>query len=374
MANLFAAAFYFCRIMVDNKSLFTPLLLEWYAQSHRPMPWKGERDPYLIWLSEIILQQTRVEQGWPYFERFRDHYPTVVHLAEAPEDEVMKLWEGLGYYSRARNLHFTAKYIAEELGGRFPETYEDILALKGVGPYTAAAIASFAYDLPHAAVDGNVYRVLSRYFGIATPIDSTSGKKQFAQLASELLDPGQAGIYNQAIIDFGATQCTPKKPDCPRCTFREQCVAALEDKPGAYPVKSKKLVKRKRYFHYLIWEAKEGLLLQKRQQKDIWQHLYEFPLVEAQGVLTAEELRQTALYRDLARGQQPRLVGASRPFKQQLTHQTIIAVFWEIAVSQQQLTNNTSHLMVSRENLAKFAFPKVIDRYLQDKSLYLKMV
>ncbi len=360
--------------MSDNKSVFTPLLLDWYAQSHRPMPWKGEKNPYLVWLSEIILQQTRVEQGWPYFERFRDKYPTVSDLANAPEDEVMKLWEGLGYYSRARNLHFTAKYIAKELHGVFPTTYEGILALKGVGPYTAAAISSFAYDLPHAVVDGNVYRVLSRYFGIRTPIDSTNGKKQFAQLADELLDEKQAAVYNQAIIDFGATHCTPKLPKCTTCPLQEHCMAGLEGQATAYPVKEKKIVKRTRYFHYLIWESSEGLLLQKRQHKDIWQNLYEFPMIETEGNLEIEGLQASDLYQALATKESVDLQGASRPFKQQLTHQTIIAVFWEFQVKGPLVDNNSNYIITPRENLSKFAFPKIIDRYLRDKSLYLKMV
>ncbi|MEM9990488.1 MAG: A/G-specific adenine glycosylase, partial [Bacteroidota bacterium] len=202
------------------------------------MPWKGERNPYLIWLSEIILQQTRVEQGWPYYERFKAAYPTIQHLADAPEDEVLKMWEGLGYYSRARNLHFTAQHITYKLGGCFPNTYEDILKLKGVGTYTAAAIASFAYHLPHAVVDGNVYRVLSRYFGKTTPIDSTIGKKEFTQLANELLDSTQPHRFNQAIMDFGATQCKPKLPNCPNCPLQSHCTAFQQKTVNTYPVKT----------------------------------------------------------------------------------------------------------------------------------------
>ncbi|MEM6964892.1 MAG: A/G-specific adenine glycosylase, partial [Bacteroidota bacterium] len=213
-----------------NKQFFTKQLLRWSETIDRPMPWKGEKNPYLIWLSEIILQQTRVEQGLPYFLKFKANYPTVHDLANAPEDEVMKLWEGLGYYSRARNLHFTAKFISKELNGIFPKNYDSILKLKGVGAYTAAAIASFAYDLPHAVVDGNVYRVLSRFFGIKTPIDTTEGKKQFTQLANELLVSDQAAKYNQAIMDFGAIQCMPKNPLCHECTFQTTCKAFQQKK------------------------------------------------------------------------------------------------------------------------------------------------
>ena len=214
--------------MQDN-SFFTSTLLQWARTIERAMPWKGEKNPYLIWLSEIILQQTRVEQGTAYFLRFKENYPSLIDLANAPQDEVLKLWEGLGYYSRARNLHFTAKYIRDELDGVFPSDYGDILKLKGVGTYTAAAIASFAYDLPYAVVDGNVYRVLSRVFGIQTAIDSTAGKKEFAALAQALLDKKKAAIYNQAIMDFGASQCVPKKPNCSECPMKKHCVAHQKD-------------------------------------------------------------------------------------------------------------------------------------------------
>ena len=225
------------------------------------MPWKGEKNPYLIWLSEIILQQTRVEQGLPYYERFRENYPTVTDLANAPEDEVMKLWEGLGYYSRARNLHATAKMIDQEMDSIFPTTHAEILKLKGVGPYTAAAIASFAYNLPHAVVDGNVYRVLSRFFGIETPIDSTSGKKEFAQLAQDLIDKKQPGNYNQAIMDFGATHCMPKKPKCSQCLLRKNCKALLNNKVTSLPIKIKKIKKQTRYFNYLVINQNKHCLL-----------------------------------------------------------------------------------------------------------------
>lgn len=349
--------------------------MEWYAKSDRPMPWKGEKNPYLVWLSEIILQQTRVEQGWPYFEKFKQHYPCVEDLANAPEDEVMKLWEGLGYYSRARNLHFTAKYIAQELGGTFPDTYQDILSLKGIGPYTAAAIASFAYGLPHAVVDGNVYRVLSRYFGIDLPIDSTKGKQLFAELAQALLDKKDPAKYNQAIIDFGATQCSPKQPACNTCPLQSHCYAFQHSKQSAFPVKEKKLKKRTRFFNYLLLEGPEGLLVQKRVDKDIWQGLYEFPLIEvADRDLTPAELLQHDFMQTLTPAGEPVIELVSKPFQQQLTHQKIIAVFWEIKLKKSIKPKEMHQQLVERKNLDKFAFPKVIDRYLRDKSLYLKLV
>lgn len=359
----------------DKISLFREKLMTWYASSHRPLPWKGEKNPYLIWLSEIILQQTRVEQGLPYFERFKIAYPTIRHLADAPEDEVMKLWEGLGYYSRARNMHATAKHIAYERNGIFPKTHEEILSLKGVGAYTAAAIASFAFDLPHAVVDGNVFRVLARFFGIETPTDSTAGKKLFKQLAQQTLDQTQPARYNQAIMDFGATQCTPQSPGCKKCPLNSECVAFQQNRVEKLPVKSKKLVKRERYFHYLIIECAAKVLLQKRTDKDIWQQLYEFPLIELSTTeLDPRSLLKNALWKNLFGDSQFEVKRISRPFKQTLTHQVIHAVFFEIELEQVQIPEDSYFIVTERKNLSKFAFPKIIDWYLQDNSLYLNLL
>ena len=359
--------------MQKRKQLFfREKLMAWLEQSHRPLPWKGEKDPYLIWLSEVILQQTRVEQGLPYFERFRERYPTVRHLAEAPEDEVMKLWEGLGYYSRARNLHAAARHIARKLGGRFPDTYEGIRQLKGVGPYTAAAIASFAFGLPYAVVDGNVFRVLSRFFGIDTPVDTTAGKKEFTSLAEELLDPRQPGRYNQAIMDFGATHCTPKKPACPACPLRPACTALRDGKTDALPVKAKKPEKRHRFFHYLVITHEGRYLLNKRTEKDIWQNLYEFPLLELpHASREEEEIRSSLLWQQLLGGQPAVVSHISGAYQQLLTHQKIIATFWKVSLPRNASLNPGPFLAVSRENLSKFAFPKIINRYLGESQLTL---
>ncbi len=388
----------------DLHLFFTKNLLDWHAGHHRPMPWKGERNPYLVWLSEIILQQTRVEQGLPYFERFKAAYPTVTDLANAPEDEVMKLWEGLGYYSRARNLHAAAKHIANELNGIFPATYEGLRSLKGVGDYTAAAIASFAYDLPHAVVDGNVYRVLSRYFGIATPIDTTAGKKLFAALAQGLLEiwkfgnleiggigkpnfpisqftdvnlrfPNFAsGAFNQAIMDFGATQCTPAVPRCHTCPMQPHCEAFKQKKTAELPVKSKKLERRQRFFNYLIINWKGQVFVKKRSEKDIWQNLYDFPLIETDALqegrlfLTKNKTCQTWL------GESDwRLLRASPPQRQELTHQRIVTIFWEVEVGVNFLPKEKNWVAVEREKLANFAFPKVIDLYIKQKFLPLEL-
>lgn len=359
----------------DEKiTFFRDQLMIWYASSHRPLPWKGEKNPYLIWLSEIILQQTRVAQGLPYFERFCAAYPRVENLADASEDEVMKLWEGLGYYSRARNMHATAQYIAYELGGKFPAKYEEILALKGVGPYTAAAIASFAFDLPHAVVDGNVFRVLARFFGIEEPTDTTLGKKQIHILASSALDIRQPGKYNQAIMDFGATQCVPQSPNCKVCPMQAACVAFQQNKVAILPIKSKKLAKKTRFFHYLIIQSEGKTLLRKRAEQDIWQNLYEFPLIELPKMVeTIDELQSEATWQVLI-GESPyQIIRSSKPFKQTLTHQYIHGVFWEIEIKELQCTEDSGYILVDRKNLRKFAFPKIIDWYLQDNSLYLNL-
>ncbi|MBP6812848.1 MAG: A/G-specific adenine glycosylase [Saprospiraceae bacterium] len=344
-------------------AFFRKNLLDWSAQNHRPMPWKGERDPYKIWLSEIILQQTRVEQGLPYYQKFAAKYPSVRQLADAPEDDVMKLWEGLGYYSRARNLHAAAKHIANELNGVFPTTYEGIRALKGVGPYTASAIASFAFGLPHAVLDGNVYRVLARFFGIETLTDSPAAQKQFTALAQKLLDPGCPAAHNQAIMDFGATCCTAQQARCTVCPLQSECQAFLMDKVAELPLKSKGLVKKKRLFHYLIINHQGHVFVRKRTGKDIWRGLWEFPQVE--GPVEASDFGVET-------------IRESAPFKQLLTHQAVTAVFFEIdladdvpaVVFQNPLFEGCKR--IDRKELKKnIAFPRVIDCYLQNIVLTL---
>lgn len=348
--------------------------MEWFAQNHRPLPWKGEKNPYYVWLSEIILQQTRVEQGLPYFEKFKEKYPIVQDLANAHEDEIMKLWEGLGYYSRARNLHFTAKYIVNELEGVFPSDFEGILNLKGVGPYTAAAIASFAFDLPHAVVDGNVYRVLSRFFGIQTAIDSTEGKKEFSRLAQELIDMEQPANYNQAIMDFGATHCKPVNPHCENCLMKSKCIAFQRNKIQDYPYKSKKIKKRTRFFNYLVITEEENTFIRKREKKDIWQNLYEFPLLESTNIVeNVDNLVEYVESVDNFKFPRFSILKISKPFKQNLTHQKIIARFWEIELENGSNLDEEKYLKIERKNLFKFAFPKVIDLYLKDKSLTLEL-
>ncbi|MEZ4886569.1 MAG: A/G-specific adenine glycosylase [Chitinophagales bacterium] len=349
------------------KHPFTEYLLQWAKENPRNLPWKDTKDPYKIWLSEIILQQTRVAQGKPYYEKFAATYPKVEDLANAPEDEVMRMWEGLGYYSRARNMHAAAKYIAYELKGKFPDSHKEILQLKGVGAYTAAAIASFAFDLPHPVVDGNVYRVLSRRFGIETPIDSTEGKKEFALLAEELLDKENPSVYNQAIMDFGSLQCTPNNPNCGNCPLQENCVAFHKGLISKLPIKGNKLKKTTRYFHYLMLQLpNEKFLLQKRVGKGIWRNLYQFPLIEGNQLLDLEELRQTEEWNQLFINQKTTVKKASKTYKHLLTHQTIFLQFFELQLKESPPTLSDC-IEVDAADFDNYAFPRVMNRFLEDR-------
>jgi len=348
------------------KADFTKKLMKWNRDTNtRAMPWKGEKDPYKIWLSEIILQQTRVEQGLAYYERFVEAFPTVRQLALAPEQKVFKLWEGLGYYTRCKNLIATAKYISEELKGRFPDRYENILALKGIGPYTAAAIASFAYQLPHAVLDGNVFRVLSRYFGISTPIDSTEGKQLYAQLAAQLLDTKQPGLYNQAIMDFGATICKPQQPLCQQCVQRADCQAFRHGWTEQLPIKEKQLKRKTRWLYYFIVRLGDDVLIRKRGAKDIWENLYEFVLYENEALFMPDEAAFLSVFRQWAGNIPVTLKGISNSFRQQLTHQTITGCF--ITVSVKSLPPALEgYERVKWKDIDKYPFPKFINAYLQE--------
>lgn len=269
---------------------FKNKLISWYSIHKRELPWRETKNPYYIWLSEIILQQTQVKQGLPYYKAFVKKFPTIFDLANASEEDVLKLWQGLGYYSRARNLHTTAKYIALDLNGVFPNNYNDLLKLKGVGDYTASAIASIAFNEVAAVVDGNVYRVLSRYFGIDTPINSTLGIKEFKTLASSLIDKQQPATYNQAIMEFGARQCKPKNPECSVCPINDSCIAVQKNLIRVLPVKLKKTKVTTKYFNFLVCIDKDkNILFEKRNKKGIWQNLYQFPLVESEKSLSIDE-------------------------------------------------------------------------------------
>ena len=355
--------------MSKSKSNFTKNLLKWHKTlNSREMPWKGEKEPYRIWLSEVILQQTRVEQGWAYYERFIAAFPTVQDLAGAPEQMVFKHWEGLGYYSRCRNLIATAKKISTDYDGRFPSTYDEILRLKGIGPYTAAAIASFAFNLPHAVVDGNVIRVLARYFGIFTAIDTTSGKKQFTKLADSLLDPQQAGTYNQAIMDFGATVCTPRNPQCTSCTLQLSCVASQKGLIAQLPVKEKTVVKKRRCFYYFMAETPQGdVYIRQRMGKDIWQGLHEFILLETLDPIWPEKILESDLARQVFDGEALTVKNISRVYRQELSHQSLQGQFITVTLSR-PLSNPEGYRLVPKNSLTDFAFPKFINSWLSDPS------
>jgi len=345
---------------------FSRILLKWSREKNiRQMPWKGEKDPYRVWLSEIILQQTRVEQGLNYYNNFIKIFPNVHVLAKAPEEKVFKLWEGLGYYSRCRNLITSAKYISEELNGKFPDTYENIKALKGIGPYTAAAISSFAFNLPHAVVDGNVFRVLARIFGIDDPIDSTEGKKRFAALADALLDKKQAGLYNQAIMDFGAVICKPV-PLCDQCVFKNTCYAFKHNKINELPVKEKKLRIKKRWFYYLVIEYAGEIAIRQRTGKDIWQQLYEFPLVETDKEQVLTPILSQAEKNELLNSKSYHVITVSPSYKQQLSHQLITGLFIEIKLKKKPVINH-GWIWLPKHKLKELAFPRFINYYLESK-------
>ena len=282
---------------------FTKTIIHWYSANKRDLPWRHTTNPYFIWLSEIILQQTQVKQGLPYYEAFVKTFPTVFDLANAEEQNVLKLWQGLGYYSRARNLHFAAKYIVNDLNGNFPSTYSEIIKLKGVGDYTASAVASIAFNETTAVVDGNVYRILSRFFGIDTPINSTKGIKEFKALASSLIDNKQPATFNQSIMEFGARQCKPKKPDCSTCPLDSSCFALQHNKITDLPVKLKKTKVRNRYFNYLVCiDSKKNIIIEQRSGKGIWQNLYQFPLIETDLSLTISEFKKLDIETSILEG------------------------------------------------------------------------
>lgn len=343
------------------------ILINWYNEFHRDLPWRNSTDPYTIWISEIILQQTRVNQGLEYFNRFMKRFPTVSDLAQATEEEVMRYWQGLGYYSRARNLHAAAHDIATRFNGIFPREYNDVLSLKGIGEYTAAAICSFAYRSPHAVVDGNVYRVLSRLLGIDTPIDTPKGKKVFAEAADLLLDRERPDLYNQAIMDFGALQCTPRSPHCASCPFSGKCEAFASGRIDQLPVKQGKTVVKPRFFTYLCIVYRNRIRITQRTGNDIWKNLFEFPLIESDHELTMDEVIQTELYtRLLHESDNISLIG--RPFrtKHVLSHRIIYASFFELHIEQE--TDALKQLIETDwEGLDRFAVSRLTQLFLEQR-------
>lgn len=351
---------------MPNESFFiNDKLILWYSLNKRELPWRDTKDPYLIWISEIILQQTRVVQGYDYYLRFMNRFPDVRHLAAAGEDDVLKMWQGLGYYSRARNLHAAAKTIVSDFGGSFPSDYKDILSLKGIGEYTAAAIASFSFGLPHAVVDGNVYRVLSRLFAIATPIDSTQGKKEFAVLADNLLDRERPGLYNQAIMEFGALQCVPVSPRCDICPLSDICLAYAQKKVSEYPVKQGKTTVKERYFNYLDIRIGSFLFLQKRTGNDIWKNLYELPLIETEKPMSFEELTKTdAFERIFKEAGQLTLKSTEIRLKHVLSHRIIYGIFYRIEVENDEGLSKL-YIKIKESDFEDYAISRLVHKYFE---------
>lgn len=344
---------------------FTDILLSWYLKNKRDLPWRNTRNPYKIWLSEVILQQTRVQQGLPYYNSFIKKYSSIKKLALASEDDVLKLWQGLGYYSRGRNLHFTAKQITSLYKGVFPKTFLELKKLKGVGDYTAAAIASFCFNEVQPVVDGNVYRVLARIFGIETPIDTSQGKKEFRKLANALISQQHPGEFNQAIMEFGAIQCVPKNPSCERCPFAQYCIARNKKLITQLPIKSKKIKIKNRYFYYLVIKNNETVYLKKRIEKDIWRNLFDFPLIETKKKITEAKLVQTKEWKSIFNNSKFTISDFSQEVKCVLSHQKIYARFATIKTNK-KLKASKNWTLTKTKNLKKMAVPVLIAKYIKE--------
>ena len=349
-------------------------LIRWYQQNHRDLPWRNTTDPYKIWLSEIILQQTRVQQGLPYYEKFITQYPTVFDLAKAPEEEVLRLWQGLGYYSRARNLMAAAKQVVEDYKGEFPSTYQEIIKLKGVGSYTAAAIASFAFKEKVAVVDGNVFRVLSRLFGVDEDIASTTGKKTFEKLANEVISEKAPDMHNQAIMEFGAMHCTPQKPNCMFCPFVQSCEARKTGRQDQLPVKLKRTKVRPRYFHYFVFRIGEKVYFKQRTEKDIWQGMYDFYLIERDNVADWDSLSADGLISELTSLGELEIKKSDETFKHILSHQHIFAEFFQIKLDGNQealiqCLEKNSLKGFSLEEIEELPKPVLILKFLEKEEI-----
>ena len=335
-------------------------LINWYAENHRDLPWRHDPTPYEVWLSEVILQQTRVNQGMDYYLRFIERWPSVTDLAKATEEEVLKMWQGLGYYSRARNLHKCAKQVVEQYDGKFPADFEQLRKLQGIGSYTAAAIASIAFNLPHAVVDGNVYRVLSRLF-------DNEGQTLFSHLADELLNHERPGLHNQAMMEFGALHCTPKNPNCLLCPLQAQCLAFAHQTVMQRPLKLQKVKVTNRYFNYLVINIKDSIYLHKRSDNDIWRNLYDFPCIESEQPMTIEEVLATEQFQQLIENKPFTIVKVSPVFTHKLTHRTILAQFIELKLEKKLLRIETKDLFLARKtDLGNFPIPRLIDLYLNN--------
>ncbi len=345
---------------------FTEILLRWYARHKRDLPWRHEHDPYRIWVSEIILQQTRVVQGTGYYLRFLEKFPDIFSLAAASVEQVLKVWEGLGYYSRARNMHETARQIVRDKRGVFPDRYDDLIKLKGIGPYTAAAIASFAFGEAVPVVDGNVFRVLSRYFALKDPLDTADGKKRVTRLARRLMPAQQAGDFNQAVMEFGALQCVPAQPDCDICPLRNDCRARKQNLVEKLPVRSKSPGITSRYLHYLVWINNGMILVKQRNKKDIWHKLYDFPEIVTGRGDDPQKVFAVFLQKNELPGDMINNMRASGPVTHQLTHRKIHARFYHIHADTWPPDPEGEYLKVPLRDIRSLAFPRLITSYMEN--------
>lgn len=356
------------KLFIDMQ-LYSKILQQWYTENKRDLPWRDVNDVYKIWISEIILQQTRVNQGLEYYLQFIQRFPDVKSLALAPEDDVLKNWQGLGYYSRARNLHKAAKQVFERFEGVFPSQYADVLSLSGIGAYTAAAICSIVYNQPYAVVDGNVYRVLSRLFAVDTPIDSSAGIKQFSSIAQDLLDKKNPSLHNQAVMEFGALQCVPVSPNCSICPLQLECKAFQTESQTQFPVKTQKVKVKERFFNYIMIEYNQSVFLQKRISNDIWRNLFEFPLIETDKLLSRNDLLNHPQFKELLEGIKIfDIQSISKSFRHILTHRIINAQFFKISISDKnkELSN---YLEIPISNIHNYAVSRLIELYLESESI-----
>jgi len=340
---------------------FSETIISWYQINKRDLPWRDTTNPYYIWLSEIILQQTRVDQGLPYYIKFVAAFPTIQDLARASQDEVLRLWQGLGYYSRGRNLHFTANQVVTDFDGFFPNNYDDLLKLKGVGNYTAAAIASFCWNQKKAVVDGNVYRVLARYFGVESDISLTSSQKDFQNLANELLNSKKPGLHNQAIMEFGALQCVPKQPNCVSCPLQSTCIAFSNKMVETLPIKTKKVKIKSRYFNYIVVKWHHQTYIKRRLAGDIWEGLYEFPLIETDIEIDEKSILDSKEFNSILSNSNYEITSVSSQVKHQLTHQTIFCKFFNVEM--EKMTNIKGFESVSWSDLENYPKPTLIQRF-----------
>lgn len=340
---------------------FTQKITDWYSINKRDLPWRTSKNPYRIWLSEIILQQTQVKQGLPYYEAFVKTFSTIEDLANAPQEQVLKLWQGLGYYSRARNLHDTAQFIVNQLDGVFPNSYDNLLQLKGVGEYTASAIASICFNEPKAVVDGNVYRVLARFFGIDLPINSSAGIKEFKQLAQSLIDHDKPGNYNQGIMEFGALQCKPQNPECQICPLNTGCVALQQNLVETLPVKLKKNKVEIKYFNFLVFISNDRkTILEKRDAKGIWHNLYQFPLIETEKPANLQQIENSKLFKDYVGRDLNEIINYNEDsIIHKLTHRHLHTKFWIVEIKQ------LPELAIPFESVKQYPTPRLISRFLE---------